>query len=225
MGVVDRRFGRAVCATRASFGQFDGSSFEAISLSFPLDHGPDFYAPALWAGTDDDEVIATAWTNSWACARLLPSGGWSGGAHALPRRWSAVRSGRMGYSLRRRPAALLVSDPPHPVTAARNEIGARALRSVFGRCTVRLEDLALGLHSDELELILECHADTRAAAGFAGRWSAPRHATRVHLLLDGCVAEIFTDDGAVWMSALTLRDGDQSIDADGDLAIEVRPIG
>jgi sucrose-6-phosphate hydrolase SacC (GH32 family) len=225
VGVVDRREGRTVCGTRAWFGRFDGSRFEEASSAFQLDHGPDFYAPALWAGTADDEVVATAWTNSWSYARLLPSRGWSGGAHALPRRLSAARDARTGYCLRQQPAALPIGGPPRSIAAERNMVGVRALISLSGRGAVRLGDLRLHLQPGRFELVRECELAPLTTAGFAGRWAAPCQASTVHLLLDGCVAEVFAEDGSAWMSALSLRDESHQLEVEGDLAVTMRPIG
>lgn len=224
VGVVDRRGGGAACGTRAWLGRFDGRAFAPDGDAFLLDYGPDFYAPAAWAGTPDDQVIITGWSNSWAYARRLPSEGWSGGAHALPRRLSAVReAGR--WVLRQYPAALPPVGAAQPLGAGEHMVGAQCLLSLEGAGTLRLRDLHLELAADELALERSSANALLREAHFHGRWSAPRPEGSVDLLLDGCVAELFSANGAVWMSALTLRTAEDMLRLSDGLSVTLRPIG
>jgi hypothetical protein len=220
--VVDRRGGQAVCGTRAWFGRFDGGEFEAASAPFPLDHGPDFYAPAAWAGTEDDEIIVTGWNNSWSYARLLPSKTWSGGAHALPRRLNAVRGGQSGWLLRQSPAALPLFGHRSALPSGRHAVRTCSLLTVQGEGRLRLGDLTLHLNGSGVLLERSCAQGPLAGAGFPGRWSAPRSEAPLKWLLDGCVAEMFAEDGSAWMSALTLREASDQLEVGSGLYVTLQ---
>jgi hypothetical protein len=178
----------------------------------------------VWAGTTEDEVVATAWTNSWSYARLLPSRGWSGGAHALPRRLVAVSDGRGGHSLRQLPAALPPCDPPQLVRRGGHLIGRRALITITGLGSLRLGDLTLRLNEKGVELVRDCGQTALLDAHFAGRWFAPCSTAPICLLLDGCVAEMFAQNGSMWMSALTLRDESVQLEIGDGLTVTLQTI-
>jgi sucrose-6-phosphate hydrolase SacC (GH32 family) len=222
VGVVDRRGGEAICGTRAWFGRFDGSEFVAAGAPFLLDHGPDFYAPAAWAGTADNESIITGWNNSWSYARLLPSKAWSGGAHGLPRRLDAVRDGHSGWLLSQRPAALPDFGHGSALPSGRHAVGTCTLVTITGEGTLRLGDLTLHLKESDVLLERTCARGPLAGAGFPGRWFAPRSGAPLKWLLDGCVAEMFAEDGSAWMSALTLREPDDRLEVSRGLHVTLQ---
>lgn len=224
VGVVDRRGGRSVCGTRAWFGRYDGSKFEAVGEPFPLDYGPDFYAPAVWAGTADDDLILTGWSNSWSYARLLPSGSWSGGAHALPRRLMAVCDAKCGWVLRQRPAAFPECGSATTLPEGRHQVASCALLTIAGRGSLRLGDLTLHLRESDVVLERAYAEGPLANADFAGRWSAPRTEAMLKWFVDGCVTELFADDGSSWMSALTLRMPHDQLEVGHGLNVTVQPI-
>jgi fructan beta-fructosidase len=223
VSTVDRRDGSTACGTRAWLGHFDGALFEPTSEPFRLDHGPDFYAPAIWSGTADDELLMTGWTNSWAYARRLPSRGWSGGAHALPRRLSAIHD-KEGWSLRQRPARLPEGGEPRVLAPCSHEVGPRFSLTIHGRGALRLGDLELRFGDTEIVLERSCRLGTLAEAGFVGSWSAPRPASALEWVIDGCVAELFAADGSLWLTALTLRGEEDPIMIGQDLAVTLRHI-
>jgi sucrose-6-phosphate hydrolase SacC (GH32 family) len=224
VGVVDRRGGGAACGTRAWFGRFDGGGFDACGRSFALDYGPDFYAPAAWAGTGDDEVVVTGWCNSWGYARRLPSTGWSGGAHALPRRVTAVH-GAGGWSLRQQPATLPSVRAERIMHPGEHIIEGQYLLSLEGGGVVKVGDLTLTLADDTVTLERDCAVRELRDAGFHGRWTAPRSAARLEWFIDGCIAELFSADGAVWMSALTLRTASDALELGHGVTATLRSLG
>jgi levanbiose-producing levanase len=221
VGVIDRGRG-AVCTTRAWFGRFDGESFVAAGAAFALDQGPDFYAPAVWAGTPEDEVILTAWTNSWAYARRLPSSGWSGGAHALPRRLTAERDGN-GWRLLQLPAALPGVRPSRVLNAGSHLVGERFLLTLEGTGTVHLGDLTVTLTDDALRLERTTNCEGLTDTGFAGRWGANPVGSATWVV-DGCVTELVAGDGSAWMSALSLRSAPHPLEWTGSLAATLHPV-
>ena len=104
LSTVDRRSGGADCAACYWLGHFDGADFAPTSPREGLlvDHGPDFYAAIVDAGTTPAPTLI-AWASSWATARTMP---WPGKVHggpiSLPRHLSiAPEAGR----LRQTPAA------------------------------------------------------------------------------------------------------------------------
>jgi sucrose-6-phosphate hydrolase SacC (GH32 family) len=222
VGVVDRRIG-AVCGTRAWLGRFDGCAFAEAGASFRLDHGPDFYAPAVWAGTDEPDVVLTGWCNSWAYARRLPHTGWSGGAHALPRRLSAVR-GETGWSLRQLPAALPGTGPHQDLASGVHQVAPQVILTVEGTGCARLGDLTLTIAADALTLERETATPALADSGFAGRWTVEHKGQPLVWLIDGCVAELYSRDGAVWLTALTLRSANQPLHLGEGLRATLRSV-
>jgi fructan beta-fructosidase len=223
VGLVDRAGGATRCATRGWFGRFDGAAFEPSGEPLTLDHGPDFYAPALWSGTDAADVIATAWCSSWSYARLLPSIGWSGGAHSLPRKLSASRVDN-GWALVQHPAALPPQGEPQPLTAGPRPARARAMLSFAGEGRVKLGDLNVELGKRDVVLTRRSPRGDLARSGFEGVWSAPRGGEAWHWLLDGCVSELFAADGSAWLSALTLRGAEHPLEVGRGVEAVLQPI-
>jgi fructan beta-fructosidase len=212
VGVIDRSKG-AVCGTRAWFGHFDGREFVPEGSALALDHGPDFYAPAVWSGTPQHEVIVTGWTNSWAYAKRLPEGGWSGGAHALPRRLTAERRDD-SFLLRQRPAAFPATGQSQVITAGSHAVTERFVLGFHGTGTARLGDLTLTLREDHVA-IERTAPETLGDCTFAGNWRAPRPDGPVSWIIDGCVTELVIGDGLIWMSALSLRSSDDDLEWTG----------
>ena len=62
------------------------------------------------------------------------------------------------------------------------------------------------------------------AAQFAGSWSAPAAPSPLRWLLDGCVAELFTEDGSLWLSALSLRGEGARLEVGVGLDVSLSPI-
>jgi hypothetical protein len=222
-GTVDRRSGATACGARAWFGRFDGALFEPTGEPFQLDEGPDFYAPAIWSGTADDELVMTGWVNSWAYARRLPSRGWSGGAHALPRRLSAIRE-KEGWSLRQSPAALPERGETRVLAPCRHQVGPRFSLIIQGTGCLQLGDIGLRLGDTEIVLVRACGLETLAGTGFVGSWSAPRLASALELVIDGCVADLFAAGSSLWLSALTLRGEEDPLEIGQGLEVTLRPI-
>lgn len=73
-------------ATQYFVGDFDGTSFKADPLSYPLwvDYGKDNYAGVTWNNAPDNRHLFIGWMSNWQYAGTVPSMVWRGGA-TLPR--------------------------------------------------------------------------------------------------------------------------------------------
>jgi hypothetical protein len=89
---------------------------------------------------------------------------------------------------------------------------------------LRLGDLTLRLNEKGVELVRDCGQTALLDAHFAGRWYAPCSTAPICLLLDGCVAEMFAQNGSMWMSALTLRDESVQLEIGDGLTVTLQTI-
>lgn len=73
-------------ATQYFVGDFDGTSFRADPLPYPLwfDYGKDNYAGVTWNNAPDNRHLFIGWMSNWQYAGAVPSMVWKGGA-TLPR--------------------------------------------------------------------------------------------------------------------------------------------
>lgn len=73
-------------ATQYFVGDFDGVTFTADSLPYPLwiDYGKDNYAGVTWNNVPDGRHLFIAWMSNWQYAGVVPSMTWRGGM-TLPR--------------------------------------------------------------------------------------------------------------------------------------------
>ncbi len=221
-GVIDRGGGGAACSTRAWIGAFDGAVFTPFGAPQRLDHGPDFYAAARWAGVEG--VMVSAWLNSWAYARRLPGADWGGGAHSAPRRLSVSREESGALRLRHAPVIvpytveIATGAAPAGQTVVCEAVPLAALLELHvsgGSAVLELscggsEVLRIGADADSVWLERDGPAGAALGSGFAGRWNAPLDASpdrSLVVFLDGCTAETFTADGAAALSALVIRTG------------------
>jgi fructan beta-fructosidase len=84
-------------------GEFDGKTFKADRLSYPLymDHGKDFYAGIIFNDmpASDKRKIMIAWVNSWQYANDIPTKGFRG-QMSVPRELSVYKDQEGEYRLR-----------------------------------------------------------------------------------------------------------------------------
>lgn len=89
-------------------GDFDGTTFRADRLSYPLylDNGKDFYAGIVFNNfpPTDKRKIMIGWTNCWVYANDIPSAGFRG-QMSVPRELHLYKSQAGEYRLRSYPAA------------------------------------------------------------------------------------------------------------------------
>ncbi|MEP6927282.1 MAG: glycoside hydrolase family 32 protein [Ginsengibacter sp.] len=87
-------------------GEFDGNSFKADNLSYPLyiDYGKDFYAGITYNNlpVKDRRRIMIGWANSWEYANDIPTKGFRG-MMAIPRTLSLLKSKDGKYMLLQQP--------------------------------------------------------------------------------------------------------------------------
>lgn len=67
-------------------GDFDGETFTAMDLDYPLwlDYGADNYAGVTWSNMPDGRVVMIGWMNNWNYAEMVPASPWCS-AMTLPR--------------------------------------------------------------------------------------------------------------------------------------------
>lgn len=70
-------------------GDFDGTSFTAMPLDYPLwlDYGADNYAGVTWSNMPDGRAVMIGWMNNWNYADAVPATPWCS-AMTLPRELS-----------------------------------------------------------------------------------------------------------------------------------------
>jgi fructan beta-fructosidase len=87
-------------------GDFDGNTFKADRLSYPLyiDHGKDFNAGIIFNNlpAHDTRKIMIGWTNSWVYARDIPTKGFRGQL-SIPRELSLYKTENDEYRIRSYP--------------------------------------------------------------------------------------------------------------------------
>ncbi|OJU39205.1 MAG: invertase, partial [Bacteroidales bacterium 45-6] len=84
-------------ATQYFIGDFDGKSFHADNLPYPLwlDYGRDNYAGVTWSNIPPSEgrCLLMGWMNNWDYANLLPQTDFRG-AMTLPRELKLIHNGK-----------------------------------------------------------------------------------------------------------------------------------
>ncbi|MDE5714384.1 MAG: glycoside hydrolase family 32 protein [Muribaculaceae bacterium] len=72
-------------------GDFDGESFTAMDLDYPLwlDYGADNYAGVTWSNMPDNRAVMIGWMNNWNYSGDVPCNPWRS-AMTLPRELSLV---------------------------------------------------------------------------------------------------------------------------------------
>ena len=210
-------------------GDFDGIAFVRGSdcEAALVDHGPDFYAGQSWSHAP--VPTWTGWVNNWAYARQLPAVDWKG-VLALPRMLS-LRTINGRRRLRQSPVHPAMPALPEPRNLPLDGSRFPASAHLDATCTIP-EDTPgeVWLHligSDGRSLSLmrvpggpgepaRLRLDLRSVRGEEYGTVVPRiftapllqeHGpTAVRILLDGCVLEVFADDGLTVLTALLPQD-------------------
>lgn len=100
-------------ATQYFIGNFDGKTFKADSLPYPLwlDYGRDNYAGVTWNDAPDNRRILIGWMNNWDYANQVPTVNFKS-ASTLPRELKLIHNGKH----------LVISNPPvKEIAGLRNE--------------------------------------------------------------------------------------------------------
>ncbi|MEV6104256.1 glycoside hydrolase family 32 protein [Streptomyces sp. NPDC051940] len=209
---------RGAQCTAAWTGREEGGVFSARLPAQRLDHGPDFYAPALlhapdgrllmwawsWEARDEAYVGApSAWTDAVGWAGML----------TLPRELSLGADGRLRQQPARELKALRGPERIRTAGSGTTELGAvgRAAELAVhldGDAGLRVVTSADGTEYLEVrrdpvtgEVVVDrTHASLDARAK-RGAWRMPGGSGELRVLLDHSVAEVFTVDG----EALTVR--------------------
>lgn len=82
-------------ATQYFIGNFDGKTFKADNLSYPiwLDYGRDNYAGVTWSGTPNNRSIFIGWMSNWDYAEKVPTLNFKS-ASTLPRELKLMHNGK-----------------------------------------------------------------------------------------------------------------------------------
>lgn len=169
-----------------------------------VDHGHDFYAPAVLL--DRDRILLWGWTWEDRPAQAISDAGWAG-ALTLPRELGLTRD----RLLRSRPltelSALRGESSRHMLTPQHQHAAmpARPLdvnllvdTSSDGQVTLQIfDDLLLHLDSNlgTAELHRTVHERTRQHWPTVGHFPPGDTAVNVRMILDGSIVEIFVEDG------------------------------
>ncbi len=233
-------------------GDFDGHRFTPDESPGwqRLDHGRDFYAGVTFDNAPDGRRIMLGWMNNWRYAADIPTAPWRG-AMSLPREL-ALRTidgrVRLVQSLPRELAAIdpaaggTLLDGVHLDGVRRLPIGCNVLLDVEweprgarrigmdllvgdGTATRLSYDVESGRLS--LDRSNSGHVDVHPDFPSSSRALVPLREgrLRVQLAVDGCLVEVFADDGAVTVSDQAFADADAvggAVFADGPSTVWVR---
>lgn len=193
--------------TQYLVGDFDGTRFVPDGAGARwLDHGPDHYAAVSFDNTPGRRLMV-GWASNWAYAAAVPTSPWRG-CMSLVREVALVPDEHGAPVLRQRP--VLDDDVPEGVLVERLTVpprGARTLRVTTADGGDPLE-VRVDLGTGVLELDRSACGDTTFAPGFptSVRAPLPRSGRPVEVLVvvDGCVVEVYADDGRVTLTGLVL---------------------
>lgn len=120
------------------------------------------------------------------------------------------------------PAALPPLKGDRVLSRGEHAVGEQVMLTVEGVGVARLGDLTLTLSPDSLTLDRACRVPALRETGFAGSWQSPRPRAALNWLIDGCVAALFSSDGTIWLTALTLRTATDPLQTDGGITVTGR---
>ena len=80
-------------------GDFDGTTFTAMDLDYPLwlDYGADNYAGVTWSNMPGGRTVMIGWMNNWNYAGSVPCNPWRS-AMTLPRELALKRGERHSFA-------------------------------------------------------------------------------------------------------------------------------
>ena len=233
-------------------GDFDGHRFTPDESHGwrRLDHGRDFYAGVTFDNAPGGRRIMLGWMNNWRYAADTPTAPWRG-AMSLPRElglWTIDGRVRLVQTLPHELATLdsargeTLLDGAHldgtrPVPIGRHAVldlewaprGARRIGVDLlvgdGTATRLSYDLASGRLS--LDRSNSGRVDVHPDFASSSRAYVPLRGGRLRLrvAVDGCLVEVFADDGAVTVSDQVFADADAvggAVFADGPATVWVR---
>ena len=212
-------------ATQYFVGDFDGRTFTPVNADAHwLDYGPDNYAGVTF-GNLNGRALFMGWLGNWNYAMKVPTHPWRS-AMTLPRDLVLQRVGKE-LRLASRPAREVVglggeSKPlpvaPGPLVEFAQQTGNRfqftlKLKQLAGFRIALGSDagdqLEIGYDAKQKEYFIDRRraGDSSFAAGFAGRFTAPRVGTAptgdITLVVDATSVELFADGGLTVMTALS----------------------
>ena len=204
-------------------GQFDGTTFTADDLSYPLwlDYGMDNYAGVTWSNMGDRKVMI-GWMNNWSYAGDVPCSPWRS-AMTLPRELKLIE-----YDGKPLLASTVVSeidkaaDSWQPLTS--NLLPLTSLKEAYQlRIKLNLDkNSTITLSNEQGEkYVLDVNATARTVAvhrnaqtgrtNFNGTFSIPSiqaplntagNMVTLDLFVDQSSVELFTENGSMSMSNL-----------------------
>lgn len=200
-------------------GDFDGKTFKADELSYPLwlDYGMDNYAGVTWSNTGDRKVMI-GWMNNWQYASNVPCTPWRS-AMTLPRELKLIE-----YDGKPLLANTVVSEIEKIAENWQTAGADLDVKDAYQlRITLDLEknaSITLSNSSDE-EFVLDINASARtltahrtSATGltsFNGTFSVPSmqaplcvngNTVMLDLFIDQSSVEVFTQNGSMSMTNL-----------------------
>ena len=201
-------------------GDFDGTTFTADALDYPLwlDYGTDNYAGVTWSNAPDGRTLLIGWMNNWNYCGAVPASPWRS-AMTLPRELSLVESGGKPV-LANYPVTeieTIAGDwrSADGTIAAKSAYELKVVVDMTERTELRLSNGA-GQHLDITvnpsirSLILHRTADT-GAASFHGLFSVPSivapvnsdsNEVELRIFVDRSSVEVFAADGATAATVL-----------------------
>ena len=194
-------------------GDFDGTTFTADALDYPLwlDYGSDNYAGVTWSNAPDGRTVLIGWMNNWLYCGAVPASPWRS-AMTLPRELTLTEAG--GQPVLANKVVAEIEQIAGEWQSAAGTIAARSayeLKVTVGiaeNSELRLSNGA-GQHLDitvnaaTRSLIIHRTGDT-GASSFHGLYSIPSiiapvnsdsDEVELHIFVDQSSVELFTADG------------------------------
>jgi len=200
-------------------GKFDGTTFTADNLEYPLwlDYGMDNYAGVTWSNIGDRKVLI-GWMNNWQYAGAVPCSPWRS-AMTLPRELKLIE-----YDGKPLLANTVVSEIDNIAENWQSAGSSLDVKDAYQlRITLNLDKnstIALGNSSDE-KYVIDVNASARtitarrtSATGqssFNGSFSIPSiqaplnvigNTVILDIFVDQSSVEVFTNDGSMSMTNL-----------------------
>ncbi len=202
--------------TQYFIGDFDGEVFTPERLTESddpadhdwLDHGRDFYAAVSFNDAPDGRRLVVGWANNWDYAQVTPTHPWRS-AMSLVRELDLVRLPDGTLRVAQRPVL-----PPDGTDAARRLL---VLRTTVDAGPGSRTEVILASDDDAAQVTVTVDGDRRTVSVdrtrsgdvdfhplFASVDTAPllgdRATTDLLVVVDGCVLEVYVDDGLVTLT-------------------------
>ncbi len=231
--------------TQYFVGSFDGNSFVADDLDYPmwLDYGTDNYAGVTWSNVED-RAILIGWMNNWNYAGSVPATPWRS-AMTLPRELKLIEFD--GEPL----LANTVVEEIETIAGDWEDVNSSGSLGVSGPYQLRLnldlgsngtfsiynssgEYLEMQVNSSNKKLITRRNGNT-GDTSFSSLFSIPSISTpfncsedsvTIDIFVDQSSVEIFTEDGSMAQTTLVFPESiyDQITVSDVVLSAKVRQL-